>query len=103
MKTTDRAKLSRPSKQDTVRDRLNRLLVTADDSGGKAVPFRRERPSHVVAVRLTDSEFAMLEELKELVEEKTLSGVILEALAVYAELVAHLRQDRQIRIVEVDE
>lgn len=96
-------KLVSRSTGNTLREKLDSLLLETELHRGSRVRFQRERPAHVVATRLTDTEHADLTELRTLVSETTLSGVVLHALAVYASIVEHISRGREIRVLEANE
>lgn len=84
----------------TLDEKLDSLIVEEELHRPNRVPFRKKPPTHVVTVRLTDGDFQELTELKAMTSEKTLSGVVLTALATYDFVVEQLTKGREIWVVD---
>ncbi len=85
---------------ETLEEKLDSLIVEEEVHRPNRVPFRKPQPTHVVTIRLTEGDFEELAELKTITGERTLSGVVLSALATYVFLVEQLGKGREIWVVE---
>ncbi len=60
--------------------------------------FRREPANNVVTIRLTDTDYRRIQEMKELIGAKTISEVILQSLATFSAFVSRAERGLPIQV-----